>query len=176
MKNYPQENYFAMARPMTDWVDDHVALWARELGWMDPVQEEIIVRLTVLYRHITQLRRDSSDDDGLRRWQFKVLLMLRRQGPPYTASPSQLADTLGLTRGALSARLGPLEEQGLITRATDKADRRRVHVQLTPAGNAAFEQHARTEGQGEGALLQVLTEDEKQALAGLLRKLVTAFD
>jgi hypothetical protein len=39
-----------------------------------------------------------------------VLLTLRRLGPPYEASPSRLADLLGLTRGALSARLGPVED------------------------------------------------------------------
>jgi DNA-binding MarR family transcriptional regulator len=95
-----------------------------------------------------------------------VLLVLRRQGPPYSASPSYLADALGLTRGALSARLAPIEQAGLITRATDEADRRRVHVQLTTAGHAAFEQHADAQGHGEGSLLAALTADEKQVLAG----------
>jgi DNA-binding MarR family transcriptional regulator len=102
--------------------------------------------------------------------------MLRRLGPPYIASPSRLAEMLGLTRGALSARLGPLEEAGLITRTNDMADRRRVHVRLTPAGSDAFEQHASVEELGEGALLSVLTAEEKQTLADLLRKLVVAVE
>jgi DNA-binding MarR family transcriptional regulator len=157
-----------------DWVDEHVALWSEELDWLDPVQEAIFVRLSILHRHIAQARRDTLRADGLMRWQFKVLLMLRRQGPPYSASPSHLADRLGLTRGALSARLGPLEQDGLITRATDEADRRRVHVQLTPAGHAAFERHASSEGHDEGALLAALTAGEKQALADLLRKVAAA--
>jgi DNA-binding MarR family transcriptional regulator len=159
-----------------DWVDEHVTLWSKQLRWLDPVQEAIFVRLAILHRHITQVRRDTLRTGGLKHWQFKVLLMLRRQGPPYSASPSHLADGLGLTRGALSARLGPLERDGLLTRATDRADRRRVHVQLTPAGHAAFEQHMSSEGHSEGALLAALTADEKQALADLLRKLVAAID
>lgn len=101
---------------------------------------------------------------------------LRRLGPPYPAGPSQLADVLGLTRGALSARLGPIEETGLITRANDAADRRRVRVRLTAAGYDAFEQHASSEEQGEDALLSVLTEEEKKTLADLLRKLVVAVE
>jgi DNA-binding MarR family transcriptional regulator len=159
---------------MRDWVDDHVARWSEELAWLDPVQEAITVRLDVVHRHAARLRRDALGDDGLRSWQFHVLLTLRRQGPPYSASPSYLADALGLTRGALSARLGPIEEAGLITRAADQADRRRVHVQLTAAGHAAFEQHGRAVEHGESSLLAGLTGDEKQALAGLLRKLVLA--
>jgi DNA-binding MarR family transcriptional regulator len=161
---------------MQDSVDRHVALWSKELDWLDPVNEAIFARLAILARYAAQARRDTLDSDGLRHWQFKVLLMLRRVGPPYAASPSQLADMLGLTRGALSARLGPLEQAGLITRTTDAADRRRVHVRLTPSGYAAFEQHASSEGQGESLLLSVLTAEEKQTLADLLRKLVAAVE
>ncbi|MGX1913299.1 MarR family winged helix-turn-helix transcriptional regulator [Streptomyces phaeochromogenes] len=159
---------------MGDSVDRHVELWSKELGWMDPVKEAIFARLAILARHAAQARRDTLDSDGLRHWQFKVLLTLRRLGPPYETSPSRLADLLGLTRGALSARLGPLENAGLITRTHDAADRRRVHVRLTPAGYDAFEQHAASEEHGENALLSVLSEGEKRTLADLLRKLVEA--
>jgi DNA-binding MarR family transcriptional regulator len=161
---------------MRDWVDQHAARWSEELAWLDPVQEAITVRLDVVHRHAVRLRREALGDDGLRSWQFHVLLTLRRQGPPYSASPSYLADALGLTRGALSARLGPIEEAGLITRAADQADRRRVHVQLTAAGHAAFEQHGRAMEHGESFLLAALTDEEKQVLAGLLRKLVLALE
>ena len=159
---------------MGDSVDRHVALWSKELGWMDPVKEAIFARLAILSRHAAQARRDTLDSGGLRHWQFKVLLTLRRLGPPYETSPSRLADLLGLTRGALSARLGPLEDAGLITRTHDAADRRRVHVRLTEAGYDAFEQHVASEEHGENALLSVLSEGEKRTLADLLRKLVEA--
>jgi DNA-binding MarR family transcriptional regulator len=128
--------------------------------------------LSILGRHLVGVRRDTLDCSGLKHWQFKVLLMLRRLGPPYAASPSQLADMLGLTRGALSARLAPLEQAGLIPRADDAEDRRRVHVRLTAAGREAFERRANSEEEGEAALLSTLTTREKQTLANLLRKLV----
>lgn len=159
---------------MGDTADRHVALWEGELAWMDPVKEAIFVRLAILARHTAQARRDALDAGGLAHWEFKVLLTLRRQGPPYSASPSRLADLLGLTRGALSARLGPLEEAGLITRTHETGDRRRVRVRLTEAGYDAFERHAVSEDRGEHALLAVLTEEEKRTLADLLRKLVEA--
>jgi DNA-binding MarR family transcriptional regulator len=83
---------------------------------------------------------------------------------------------LGLTRGALSARLGPLEADGLITRTHDAVDHRRVHVRLTAAGYEAFEQHAGSADSAESALLSALTADEKQTLADLLRKLVITIE
>jgi DNA-binding MarR family transcriptional regulator len=155
-----------------DYADEHVAAWSAELAWMDPVQEAIIVRLTILGRHLGQARHSALAGGGLQNWQFKVLLALRRGGPPYEASPSDLADRLGLTRGALSARLGPLEEAGLIARSVEPGDRRRVRVRLTATGDAAFERHAGTENRGEAALLAALTPAERRTLADLLRKLV----
>ncbi|MFF7275363.1 MarR family transcriptional regulator [Streptomyces griseorubiginosus] len=159
---------------MRDSVDRHVEVWARELDWMDPVKEAIFARLAILARHASQARRATLDSDGLRNWQYKVLLTLRRLGPPYTGSPSLLADHLGLTRGALSARLAPLEEAGLIIRTHDDADRRRVRVRLTDAGHAAFEQQVAAEEADELALLAALTPAERVTLADLLRKMVLA--
>src|SRR3954464_14547640 len=107
-----------------DSVDRHVARWREELDYLEPVNEEIVARLMILSRHLAGSRVVAHGRAGLPRPAFKILLALRRLGPPYPASPSDLADHLGLTRGALSARLGPLEEDGLITRTLDKGDRR----------------------------------------------------
>ncbi|MFI5683268.1 MarR family winged helix-turn-helix transcriptional regulator [Streptomyces sp. NPDC051636] len=72
--------------------------------------------------------------------------------------------------GRCRARLGPIEEAGLITRIHGTGDRRRVRVRLTDAGHAAFEAHAVTEDEGERALLAALTEQERRTLSDLLRK------
>ncbi|MCT9077993.1 MarR family winged helix-turn-helix transcriptional regulator [Streptomyces fulvoviolaceus] len=74
----------------------------------------------------------------------------------------------------MSARLGPLEEAGLISRTHQSGDRRRVRVRLTEAGNAVFEQHVASEEAGDVALLAALSAAERQTLAELLRKLVVA--
>ncbi|WP_211349499.1 MarR family winged helix-turn-helix transcriptional regulator [Micromonospora pisi] len=113
---------------------------------------------------------------GLKHWQFKGLLKLRQAGPSYTASPSDLAEQLGLTRGALSARLAFLAAAGLVIRTRDTADQRRVHVTLTPAGHLAFEQHTGSEGAGEDALLAALSARERATLANLLRKVVHSLE
>jgi hypothetical protein len=83
---------------MTDSADRHIAQWAGELGWLDPVQEAIMIRITLASRYLSGLRRDTLAPDDLARSDYKVLLMLRRVGPPYSTSPSHLADMLGLTR------------------------------------------------------------------------------
>lgn len=159
-----------------DSVDDHVEGWRDELPWMDPVKEAIIARLLLVSRHLTGARSDALRSDSLALWQFKTLLMLRKQGPPYELSPSGLASALGLTRGALSARLASLEERGLIEREHGTDDRRRVTVRLTAAGGKAVEAQAEHEESEEQQVLSGLTARERQDLARLLRKVVLAIE
>ncbi|MCU7723518.1 MarR family transcriptional regulator [Actinoplanes sp. KI2] len=157
---------------MADSVDRHLEIWTRELAWLDPLTEAITVRLAMVSRRLTQSRKRALAGSGLQLWQFKTLLALRRLGAPYATSPSRLADAMGLTRGALSARLAPLEEAGLIVRSHDTDDRRRVEVRLTDAGHDACERHLRAENRDETDLLAPLTEDERRTLDGLLRRLL----
>lgn len=157
---------------MREWVDGHAARWSEELDWLDPVDEAIVARLAILGRYLRQSRREELQASGLAYWEFKILPGLRRMGPPYTASPSQLAELFGLTRGALSARLGPLEDAGLIARTVDGSDRRRVQVRPTMAGHDVFERHAVGEHHGEEALLAPLTAMQRRTLADLLCMLV----
>jgi DNA-binding MarR family transcriptional regulator len=159
-----------------DSVDRHVARWRDELDYLDPVHEAVVARLMILSRPLAGRRDSAHTQAELPRPSFKILLALRRVGPPYTASPSELADALGLSRGALSSRLGPLEDAGLVTRTVEKADRRRVRVRLTAAGRRAFDRHARLEGQDEAALVGVLAPDDQRRLADLLRELVLAVE
>jgi DNA-binding MarR family transcriptional regulator len=159
-----------------DSVDRHVSLWERELPWMDPLHEQVVARLRLLTKHLARSREAAFADDDLGRASFKVLLALRRLGSPYTAQPSELAAQLGLSRGALSARLSPLEEDGLIRRTTDPDDRRKVHVTLTRAGKRAFDRHGQHEGREEAALLDTLSVADQRRLSDLLRTLVLAVE
>lgn len=163
-------------RTRRDSVDRHVAMWQGELPWMDPLHEQVVARLMLLNKHLARTRETALADDDLTRASFKVLLALRRLGPPYTAQPSELAEHLGLSRGALSARLSPLEGDGLITRTTDPRDRRQVHVTLTDAGSKAFDRHGQHEGKHEAELLDALSRADQERLADLLRRLVLAVE
>lgn len=159
-----------------DSIDRHVARWRDELDYLDPVHEAVMARLLILSRHLVTAREAAHATGGLPRASFKILLTLRRLGPPYTASPSELADHLGLSRGAMSARLGRLEEAGLVTRAVDRDDRRRVHVRLTAAGRRAFDRQAKHEARDEAALFSALSPADQRRLADLLRELVLAIE
>ncbi|HKI56290.1 MAG TPA: winged helix DNA-binding protein [Trueperaceae bacterium] len=48
--------------------------------------------------------------------------------------PKELAHQLDAPPSVISVLIGDLEERGLLTRALDPSDRRRVRVELTPGG------------------------------------------
>lgn len=171
-----QETISPYAPVVADSVDEHVAIWAKEMPWIDPLKEEIFMRMHIVTRSSSRNRRTALENDQLRLWEYKILMILRRKGHPYTSSPSELARLLSLSKGALSNRVGELEQRGLVARQPEDGDRRRVRVSLTPAGVRAFESMAGVEDEAEAALLQGLADDERQTLAALLRKLTDALN
>lgn len=52
--------------------------------------------------------------------------------------PSQIAEVLEAVPPAVTAIVNELMDKGLLSRQTDPADRRRVHLRLTPAGQRAL--------------------------------------
>lgn len=69
--------------------------------------------------------------------QRRVLGRLR-DGP---RSPGEIATGLGISSPSLTRMLTKLEQRGLITRAPDKGDRRRILVELTILGQRSIEDH-----------------------------------
>ena len=79
-----------------------------------------------------------------------------------------------VTSGAITQRLDRLEEKGLITRERSEADGRAVVVTLTEAGRAALDAALPDHLETERRLLTGLSDDDLDALAGLLRRLLVA--
>src|SRR3954466_5917078 len=61
-------------------------------------------------------------------------LVIRVVGQAPGATASEISDTLGLHPSTLTGVLARLENQGLLQRRVDAADRRRARFRLTPAG------------------------------------------
>jgi DNA-binding MarR family transcriptional regulator len=79
-----------------------------------------------------------------------------------------------VTSGAITQRLDRLEERGLITRERSESDGRAVVVTLTEAGRAALDAALPDHLETERRLLTGLSDDDLDALAGLLRRLLIA--
>ncbi len=101
-----------------------------------------------------------------------MISTLRRAGPPYRLTPTDLYSTLMISSGGLTHRLGRLEKAGLIAREKSASDGRSLEVVLTPSGISLAEEAFRADMANEARYLASLAPAEREALAGLLQKLL----
>ncbi len=153
-----------------DAVDRILAQWAVERPDLDFSPVGVIGRITQLQREVHLAQRATFARHGLDAPSFDVLAALRRAGPPYQLTPTELMRTALVTSGAITQRLDRLEERGLITRERSQADGRAVVVSLTGAGSAAVDDALPDHLDTERKLLEGLTGEDRERLAELLRR------
>jgi DNA-binding MarR family transcriptional regulator len=159
---------------MKDFIDHHIELWAKELPEMDLRVEAIATRLQMLAKFLDRRRDAVLAGHGLQWWEFKTLHMLRRGGPPYRATPGELATQLNLSPATLTNRLDALVRQGYVLREHDCDDRRKVVAMLTEAGLKIWQQGIGDISRVEEDLVGELGRTEQDQLIVLLRRLVLA--
>jgi DNA-binding MarR family transcriptional regulator len=162
--------------PRRDHVDDVRAAWAREWPDLDTSPIDVIARTGRLARYFDNALERLFATSGLRREHWDVLASLRRAGPPYQASPTELYQGLMRTSGAMSHRLHRLESAGLIKRIPAPGDGRSLLVELTEGGRKLVDEIAPRHMANEEQLLSPLTAAEREILADLLAKLLGHFE
>lgn len=100
--------------------------------------------------------------------------MLREMFGAGSTSPSALAESTGLTRGAVSKLVDRLVDKRLAHRAEAVDDRRFQNVGLTPACRALVPRLAAHADENDEEFFSHLTARERQQLLAMLRKLVAA--
>jgi DNA-binding MarR family transcriptional regulator len=158
----------------TDHIDRLRAQWARELPDLDTEGMAIIGRA----RWITLKLRPGIEAvfarHGIDAGELDVLNTLRRSGPPYRLTPTELYRTLMISSGGLTDRLSRLEKAGLIRRMPGETDKRSLLVELTKTGRDKAEAAFREDMALEKTLIAGLSKAERKQLAELLRKFANA--
>ena len=121
----------------TDFVDDAVEGWARQVPKVETSALEITGRLDRIARHLDRRAGEAMNESGLSCRDLEVLGALRRSGCGLPAG--QLARAAMLTSGGMTGQADRLAGAGLIVRRPDPEDRRTVLVSLTPEGRGAAE-------------------------------------
>jgi DNA-binding MarR family transcriptional regulator len=112
---------------------------------------------------------DALAAEGLRRQHFTVLSALAERG---AASQAALGRRLLIDRSDMHALLSDLEHDGLVARVRDPSDRRRILVELTPAGARALKRVDRRIDAAQDALVAPLSPAERRELQRVLTVLV----
>jgi DNA-binding MarR family transcriptional regulator len=85
-----------------------------------------------------------------------------------------LAERMALDRTSTSALVYRLEQQGLIERAVNGADRRARVLRLTPAGKALHDRQRPKAAAAQDRILSVLTAAERRSLIDMLVRVIDA--
>jgi homoprotocatechuate degradation regulator HpaR len=106
--------------------------------------------------------RDMLSTSGVNEQKWRVLRVLQEKGP---LELSQVAAEAVLLLSSLTRMVGPMVEEGLITRMTPPEDRRKSVVAITEAGLALLNAHA---GQSAAILGRIEAEVGRDRLELLL--------
>lgn len=110
---------------------------------------------------------------GLAKSSFNILMNLRH-GPPEGMLLHDLGELLLMTRANVTGLIDHLEEKGLVRRIVDASDRRARFARITKKGEALMDELVPRHFGRTQQRLEAFSEDEKQSLVALLKKLRTA--
>jgi DNA-binding MarR family transcriptional regulator len=157
---------------MSDAIDVIMEQWRRERPDLDLSAMGPLGRLWQVSALLDPEVEQVLTRHGLRRGEFDVLTALRRAGEPYTLIPSELAETLMMSRAGMTNRVDRLEQAGLVERALDPADRRSFLVAMTEKGRAVIDETMTEHAENLKRLVAGLSRQELEALDLALRTLL----
>ncbi|MEU8288708.1 MarR family transcriptional regulator [Micromonospora sp. NPDC048905] len=153
-----------------DTVDSHIERWLPVVPHLDADVEGAVTRMIKLTRHLRSVKERVLADFDLSVHEYDTLQALAgRRG---RAAPSDLATDLAMAPASITARVDALLRRGFVRRIPSTVDRRRVDVELTDAGRAAWRGAMEIQGAEEHRLLGALTTTERRHLADLLRRVL----
>ncbi|MFZ2052048.1 MAG: MarR family transcriptional regulator [Solirubrobacteraceae bacterium] len=137
---------------------------------------DVIARILRAAQHLDHEITRGLSAYGLSNREFDALSALRRSGPPYALTASELSHAILFSSGALTKLLERLQRAGLIVREQDREDRRVVRVALTEVGHKLQEEAMIFIVGQEDRLIAPFGERERKRLAQLLQTLLFNFE
>jgi DNA-binding MarR family transcriptional regulator len=159
-----------------DHLDYMLDQWRRERPEIDADGMAIVPRLMRLAHLYESRMRSVSRGLGLKPGWLDALSALRRIGPPYRLTASELAQSILLSSGGMTSRIDRMEEAGLTKRVPHPSDRRVVFVELTERGRKTIDAAIDAHLDLCEDLLSSLTKTEQKTFIDLMRKQTLALE
>jgi DNA-binding MarR family transcriptional regulator len=145
----------------------------REFPDLDPSATEAFLHLLRTGDETFRVIETHLAGHDLSQGRLGVLMALwaaaRREGAG-SLSPAELADRIGVTRATITGLVDTLERAGLVSRASDPKDRRRLSVGLTPRAEKLIRRVLPSHFRQMAWLMEPLSEGERKTLVRLLTK------
>jgi DNA-binding MarR family transcriptional regulator len=135
---------------------------------ISPLEAHVGYWMRLVSNHVSHAFRLKLEEQGVTVAEWVVLRQLVEQGQ---IAPSALAQSLGLTRGAVSKLVERLVSKGLVTRDQSEADRRYQALELTSSGRRLVPRLAHLADENDAEYFGYLTDGQRQELIALLRSI-----
>jgi DNA-binding MarR family transcriptional regulator len=126
--------------------------------------------LRLVSNHVSQAFARKVEAHGVSVAEWTVLRQLLDTGK---AHPSQLAERMGMTRGAISKLVDRLLEKGYVVRQAGTTDRRYQSIRLTPAGRRLVPVLAALADKNDAEFFGHMSPQESSALIQTLKDIVS---
>ncbi len=141
-----------------------------------PFQEILLTRLCMhMQGKLLENRNRMLKAQGINETLFMALVTLESQ-EDHSIQPSELSSALGSSRTNATRIADELEKRGWIERKESENDRRCLHLQLTPAGEAFLNDLLPPQHKCLVSLWSTLDINEQKQLESLTRKLLDKLD
>lgn len=140
------------AKKSTSTLEDHAGYWLRYVS-----------------NHVSHAFAQKVEAKGVTVAEWVLLRELLSAG---LVSPSQLADTVGMTRGAISKLIERLCRKNLVVRTASDGDRRYQTVELTAAGKRLVPVLAALADENDRKFFGHLSSEARAMLMSLLKEIV----
>ena len=141
---------------------------------IDPESIQLMDEMRQVCHLLRQMGENSLATAGLSYAKYRLLMDLMISEDYENKgwlNPSEISERQGTGRNTISALIRDLEDDGFIERTLDLQDRRKFNIRLTNAGREKVHQHSKNHLTTIANCFDILDQDEKNYLAGLMTRL-----
>lgn len=159
-----------------DHVDKILTQWQQQRPDLNVAPMGPLGRLKRLNQSLMRRMEQTWAAYGLSDSSFDVLATLRREGPPYALSPSDLMASTMVTSGTMTHRLQQLEKAELIERVKNPADGRGFLISLSEKGFALIDEAVAAHVETQAELVSGLSDKQRAQLDALLKQFLNSVE
>ena len=140
---------------------------------IDPLQKQLFSSLMLFTKNIRE-SRNYSYISSLSFAEVKVFFAMAKiyeqNGEKNCVQMSEISDTLGISKPALSQIVNKLEDKDLVERVFQKEDRRATYLKVTGNGVIIFKKHQQQVMDNMGKIVEKMGEEKTKQFVSLLNE------
>ncbi|QJQ01495.1 MarR family transcriptional regulator [Herbaspirillum rubrisubalbicans] len=159
-----------------DRIDANLASYQRAWPSINPLAFALVARILRTAQFVERAVEEVAAKHGINGGELMLLGALRRAGPPFENTPTELRRLFMISLPGITKRLDRLGARGLLERRPAPLDGRVTLIRLLPAGHAVLDDAVGKDMSREFKILHDMPESKSRPLSLLLQELLRGFE